>query len=171
MYLLFVAIVWIFFGIIFVNWHRWEEYYPTILYYITLNLLYEFIYFNNRLWEFKAVTTDYLNHGIISIVFFFIIIPISIMIFLQRYPKGTKNRIAYITIWALFYWVLEYIFAARGLFVYYNNWNVWYSLFFDIIMFYFFRLHYTKPKVAIILTIPTIVIFIFLFKIPFYSLR
>lgn len=171
MYLIFVVCVWIIFGIIFVDWKSWKEYYPTILYYCVLNILYDFLYYNHSLWEFRAITTDYLNHTIISLVFYFIVIPISIFIFLQRFPKKPLNKVIYILVWAVFYWVIEFFYMSKGMFIYYNGWSIWHSLWFDVLMFFMMRLHFKKTLLTLILTLFTVIIFIVLFPIPFSSLK
>ncbi len=171
MYLIFVVCVWIIFGIIFIDWKSWKEYYPTILYYCVVNALYDFLYYNHSLWEFRAITTDYLNHTIISIVFYFIVIPISIFIFLQRFPTRTLNKVIYILAWAFFYWIIEFFYVTKGMFIYKNGWNIWHSLWFDVLMFLMIRLHYKKTRLALIITFFTIIIFVIMFPIPFASLK
>lgn len=93
MYLIFVVCVWIVLGLIFVDWRSWRTYYPTIQYYIIANLLYEFLYYDHTLWAYKAITTVYLNHTAISLVFFFLIVPITLFIYLQHFPQHTLYHI------------------------------------------------------------------------------
>lgn len=171
MYLILVLCVWITFGLIFVRWNRWRDYYPTILFYCVINLLYDFLYYNHTLWEFKAVTTDKINHTIISIAFFFIVIPVAVMIFLDKFPQKRKQQILYILAWSLFFWFIELLFYLKGMFVYYNGWTIWHSAWFDVLMFTIFRIHFVKPILALIITTISIIMFIVLFPISFASLK
>lgn len=171
MYLLYLICVWIIFGIMFVEWKSWREYYPTILYYCVLNLLYDFLYYKRTLWAFKTITTDFLNHTIISMTFFFIIMPIVILIFLQRFPKRRKLKIVYIFIWAFLFWIIEFLYAQKGMLIYDNNWSVWHSGWFDLLMFSFLRLHYVRPLLTLLLTLISSILFIYLFKIPLEALK
>ncbi|MFT9495398.1 CBO0543 family protein [Anaerosolibacter sp.] len=171
MYLLFVVFVWLIFGLLFVDWKNWKPYYPTILYYCTLNLLYDFLYFNHTLFAFQAITTKYLNHTIIELAFLFIIMPIVILIFLQRYPEQSRSRVIYICIWSLFFWIIEYLFAEKNMFIYDNAWNVWHSAWFDVLMFIMFRLHYKRPALTIGLSVIVVILFIFIFPVPLSKLK
>lgn len=171
MYLIFVLIVWTIFGIVFVDWKRWKEYYPTIQYYCILNILYDFLYYNHTLWAFRAITTNYLNHTIISIAFYFIVIPITLLIFLQRYPGGTFNRARYIFVWSLFYWAIEFLYTIKDMFVYDNGWNIWHSLWFNLLMFTMIRLHYKRPLLTLCLTIAVVPAFMWFFPVPLSSMK
>lgn len=171
MYLAFVLCVWIIFAIIFIDWNNWQSYYSTVLYYCVLNLLYDFIYYNHTLFAFKAITTSYLNYTIINLAFVLIIVPIAITIFLQKLPKKKEKIIGYIFIWAVFFWIIEYIFALKSMFVYDNGWSVWHSAWFDVLMFALLYLHYKRPTLTLGLTVIAIAIFITIFPVPLASLK
>lgn len=162
MYLLLVIVVYILFAKFFVDWKNWRSYYPTIQYFIICNLLYNFIFYNHTLWRYKAVTVDWLNHTFIDISFSFIIIPVVIMIYLRYYPKG-KKQYFYVGIWIAYFTCLEYLFYKKGLFIYENNWNVFWSFIFNLILFAIVRIHYKSPIKAILISIPIIAILLTLF--------
>lgn len=69
MYLLLVVVVYIIFAKKFVEWDRWQEFYPTIQFYIICNLLYNFLFYQHTLWRYKAITVSWLNHTIIDFTF------------------------------------------------------------------------------------------------------
>ncbi|MGY3717475.1 CBO0543 family protein [Sutcliffiella cohnii] len=102
MYLLFVLVVYFLLAYFFVDWKNWRDYYPTILYFIVFNLLYNFIFYNYTLWKYRAVTVDWLNHTIIDISFTFIIVPIVLMIYLRYYPEG-KKQFLYLAVWIAYF--------------------------------------------------------------------
>ncbi|RBW68591.1 CBO0543 family protein [Bacillus taeanensis] len=161
MYLLFVVIVYLIFAKIFVDWKRWEEYYPTIQYYIIFNLLYNFLFYNHTLWAYKAVTVNWLNHTLIDITFSFIIVPVAFMIYLRYFPK--RRGWLYMGVWVAYFSFLEFLFVKKGLFIFDNGWNIWWSTLFNVISFIMIRLHYKKPLIALAASVPVIIILLLVF--------
>ncbi len=170
MYLLLVIVVYVVFAYFFVDWKNWNKYYPTVQYFIICNLLYNFIFFNYTLWQYHAVTVDWLNHTLIDIAFTFLIVPVVIMIYLRYYPNGKKQYL-YVGIWISYFTVIEYLFYKKGLFLYDNGWNPFWSGVFNLILFTMVRLHYKKPLIALIVSIPLIVILLTLFHPPLSLLK
>ncbi|AST92405.1 MULTISPECIES: CBO0543 family protein [Sutcliffiella] len=162
MYLLFVLVVYFLLAYFFVDWKNWRDYYPTILYFIVFNLLYNFIFYNYTLWKYRAVTVDWLNHTIIDISFTFIIVPIVLMIYLRYYPEG-KKQFLYLAVWIAYFTIIEYIFYKKGLFIYENGWDSFWSMIFNIILFVVVRIHFKNPLLAIMVSIPIITILLMLF--------
>lgn len=171
MYLLIVLIVWIILGLKLVDWNNSDRYYPTILFYMVMNLLFDFVYYNHTLFAYKSVSTKYLNHTIISIGFIFIVIPIIILIFLQSLPQSYIKAAGYTILWSFLLWIIELLFYLKGLYKYENGWNVWHSSWFYILMFTLLIIHYKKPKVAWILSPVIIIIFLIVFPVPFSALK
>ncbi|MEH7332988.1 CBO0543 family protein [Neobacillus drentensis] len=162
MYLLFVVLVYILFAIYFVDWKNWRSYYPTVQYFIICNLLYNFIFYNHSLWRYKAVTVAWLNHTLIDLTFSFLIVPVVIMIFLRYYSKG-KKQFLYLAIWIAYFTAIEYLFYKKGLFIYENDWNIYWSAVFNAILFTMVRIHYKHPLMALLLSIFIIGILLFFF--------
>ncbi|WP_252183396.1 CBO0543 family protein [Rossellomorea vietnamensis] len=162
MYLLLVVLVYIIFAKVFVDWKRWQDYYPTVQYYLICNLAYNFVFYNHTLWKYKAVTVDWLNHTLIELTFSFFILPIVIMIYLRYYPQGKKSYV-YVLIWIIYFTFLEFLFYKRGLFIYENGWSVGWSLVFNIIMFVMLRMHYKNKLLALIVSIPIIAVLLMFF--------
>ncbi|MDZ5471506.1 CBO0543 family protein [Bacillus sp. 31A1R] len=162
MYLIFVVIVYIIFAKLFVDWKRWKEYYPTILFFIVCNLLYNFVFYNHTLWRYRAVTIDWLNHTLIELTFTFFIVPVVIMIYLRYYPTG-KRQFFYLAAWIIYFSFIEFLFEKRGLFVYENGWDLKWSVLFNVIMFTMVRTHYRNPLLAMIISLPIIIILLFIF--------
>ncbi|MCT8136710.1 hypothetical protein H1D32_02450 [Anaerobacillus sp. CMMVII] len=170
MYLILVVVVYIVLAKIFIDWKRWQEYYPTILYYIVCNLLYNFLFYNHTLWAYHAVTFDWLNHTLIELTFTFFIVPVVLMIFLQYYPKG-KKQIVYLAAWVAYFSFLEYLFVKKGLFLFDNGWHLGWSTLFNVITFILIRIHYKKPLLALTISIPTIAVLLMFFHPALHDLK
>ncbi|WP_423800878.1 CBO0543 family protein [Neobacillus sp. SAB-20_R2A] len=162
MYLLLVVGVYIIFAKVFVDWKRWREFYPTVQFYIICNLLYNFLFYQHTLWRYKAVTLPWLNHTLIEITFSLFIVPIVLFIYLQYFPKG-KKKYVYLGFWVTYFSVIELIFEKKGLFVYENGWNLWWSILFNLITFTIIRVHHKNPITAFIISFPIIVVLLLLF--------
>jgi hypothetical protein len=171
MYLiLVVVIVYLIIGYFYVNWKRWREFYPTVQFYIICNLLYNFIFFNHTLWAYKP-KSPWLNHTIIDLTFSFMIMPIVIMMYLQYFPANTKRRVVYLSAWVAFFTIIEFIFQKKEFFIYDNDWGVYNSVYFNIIMFSILIIHYKRPIVSILIAIPIVVILLFFHHPSFADLK
>jgi hypothetical protein len=170
MYLLAIVILYVSLSIKFLDWKRWKDHYATIQFFIIGCLLYNVIFYQHTLWAYKSVTWDWLGHTLISIIFTLIIIPIAIMFYLQYYPNG-KKQVLYIFTWVAYFTSMEFLFSRLGMFVYDNGWNVGWSLLFNIIMFTMLRLHDKRPLLALILSVPIIVILLMYFHPPLAELK
>jgi hypothetical protein len=163
MYLLLVVVaILIILAILFVDWQQMKEYYPTLQYYIICNLLYNFIFYQHPLWSYNTNTFIWFNHTFTEITFSLFIIPLVIVIFLRFFPAGLKG-IGYILVWVITFWLIEYLFSKKGNFLYDNGWNIWWSLIFNMIMFPTLRLHFKRPLIAILVSIPLIIILLMFF--------
>jgi hypothetical protein len=170
MYLILVVGVYIIAARKFVDWKSWKECYPTIQFYIVCNLLYNFIFYQHTLWRYKAVTISWLNHTLIEITFSFFIVPVVLMIYLQYFPEGNKKYI-YLSVWVAYFSFIEYLFEKKGLFIYENDWNLWWSTLFNLITFVIIRIHHKNPLTAFLISIPIIVILLFFFHPSLQELK
>ncbi|WP_064093962.1 CBO0543 family protein [Rossellomorea aquimaris] len=170
MYLLLIVIAYILIAIKFMNWSRWKEYYPTIQFYVIGDLLYNFVFYHHTLWAYKGASWKWLNHTFISLTFTFTVIPIALMFFLQYYPKG-KKRFLYLFLWVLYFTLLELFFSKIGLFVYDNGWNLWWSALFNVVTFSMISLHFKKPVVALIISVPLIAVLLLFFHPLLHELK
>ncbi|OZM56442.1 hypothetical protein CIB95_11750 [Lottiidibacillus patelloidae] len=172
MYLLLVIVVWILFAYKFVDWSQWKKQYPTILYFIVINLSYNFLYYNHTLWAFRGVTADWINHSIINMAFTFFICPVGLIIYLQRFPQQkAMNQLIYIAVWVIFYSVIETLFAYKGMYVYDNGWNGWLNIILNSVLFTVLYIHYKNPVRAILISIPLAILFYLFFPVPLDSLK
>ncbi|WP_284645779.1 CBO0543 family protein [Paenibacillus silviterrae] len=170
MYLLVVLLVYCLFAKMFIDWKRWREFYPTIQFYIICNLLYNLIFYQHTLWAYKAVTVRWLNHTLIDIAFSFFIVPVVLMIYLQYYPKGSK-QFFYVSMWVAYFTFIEYLFYLKGLFIFANGWNIGWSTVFNIITFSIIRIHHRNTLRGLIISVPIVVILLFLFHPTIHELK
>ncbi|WP_328824241.1 CBO0543 family protein [Metabacillus schmidteae] len=142
---------------------RWKDYYSTVQFYIICNLLYNFLFYQHTLWAYKPKTVEWLNHTLIEITFTFFIIPVVIMIYLRYFPKGWKKVSIYVGLWIMYFSFIEILFSKRGLFIYDNGWNEWWSTLFNIIMFIVIRIHFISPLRSLLISLPIIILLLFIF--------
>ncbi|KKI93841.1 hypothetical protein WQ54_01960 [Bacillus sp. SA1-12] len=161
MYLFFIIAAFLIIVFLFIDREQLKDYYPTIQYYIICNLLYNFVFYHHTLWRYEGETA-WLKHSIIEITFTFIVVPIMIIVYLRFFPSDLKG-LAYLAAWALSFWITEVIFNKKGNFIYENGWNIWWSFLFNLIMFPILIIHYKRPIVAIIISIPLILLLLLFF--------
>jgi hypothetical protein len=170
MVITFILVMYILCAKFFVDWTRWEEFYPTILYFITCNFAYNFIFYQHTLWMYNFKAVDWLNHTFIELAFSLIIMPVFIMFFLQYFPKE-RRKFFYVAIWVVSFSILEYFSKETELFIHDNEWGILWSTVFNLIMFILLRIHYRKPLLALLLSVPTIIILLFFFHPSFTDLK
>jgi hypothetical protein len=148
-----IAISLIFASLRWGDWKNWERYYPTMLYLALSCTIYEFIshqYFH--LWEIEPhyLTNETVTHILHSVLIY----PLSAYLFLSNYSEGKwTKQIIYITKWVILFIGIEWILTILKIISHVNGWTLGWSLFFDIVMFLMLRLHYVKPKLALLLSI------------------
>lgn len=151
------------------DWKNWKNYYPTIAFWIIGNYLYDTLTCDKPLWLYYAPG---LNNTIIDLFWKFIIYPCTALIFLYRYPKsGIMPALKYFAFWILVFSLLEWILLVTGHFLYYNNWNLWWSIAFNSMMFPVLRLHQTHTSWAWATSIVVGIAIIIVFQIPIMTLR
>lgn len=127
------------------DWKKWKEYYATILYAYTGNLVYNILCFNRPLWSFGDLAYRYpaLDLAVMALVY-----PASVILYLSHYPRRPYAQVLYIVMWAGIFAAVEVAAYYTGGFVYYNGWTFWYTVVFNLIMFPLLRLHYKRPLLA-----------------------
>ncbi|PWW28912.1 hypothetical protein DFO73_105149 [Cytobacillus oceanisediminis] len=103
----------------------------------------------------------------VVIVYALITMPISIFLFLSRFPERWFLRVIYVFLWSGIYILIEWILYVFERVSYQNGWQIWYSFLFDIVMFSVIALHQYKPFPAYIISIFIIIFLITYFDIPF----
>lgn len=139
-------------------------YYPTALFVISGNYIFEFISSNKHLWLFES---PWLGHSIPNLVIALIVYPSLTIIYLPHFPqRNYKNMIFYISAWVLVITIIEYVSFLLGYFSYHNGWNIWWSLLFNMVWFPMVRIHYEKPIFGVAIALVLGISIMLLFKIP-----
>jgi hypothetical protein len=112
---------------------NWRNYYPTILYIIANNLLYNFFVSGKKYFLWKLEPDFLLNHTFSFLVQSFIIFPCIVILFLTYLPKSQKKAIIYLIISASILIGIETIMYIAEKITYHNGWNYWWSVAFNFL--------------------------------------
>ncbi|MDL4843061.1 CBO0543 family protein [Aquibacillus rhizosphaerae] len=133
------------------DWRNWRAYYPTILFIILIDILYNFLFYDYPMWSFEETVfgkSILSKHTYISIMNYLIVYPALILLFLGNYPKFKVKQVQWITIWVILFISKEMINLKIGLINHHHTWSISWSVIFDIVMFIVLRLHFKKPLIA-----------------------
>lgn len=168
-----MLVVYIVVGYKYGKWTDFNKYYPTLLFFISVDLLSQFLLFDFTLWEFNpAGRIDewfHLNHTLIALAKMAIQYPVTIALFLGYLTP--KNQFFLVVLCSSIYALNEWIAQQLGVLTYHNGWHFGWDIAFNLLMFSILLLHYKKPLVAWILCIPIIIGIWEIFRIPFSVLK
>lgn len=153
-------------------WHRkdylkWRDFYPTMQYIAIGNLTYQFLCATNWLWRIAPDMKGF-YYLTVEAIYSFIVFPLTALMFLSRYPEGSKKMeiFKHYLFWIGIYVFFEFIFMKLGIMEYQKGWNLWWSALFNCIMFPFLRLHHKKTILTLVLSVPMTLFWLWLFDIP-----
>ncbi len=146
------------------NWKNWSQYHATILYLISMNLLYFFLCRNQLLW--RIVPDMGISYVVTELLYLFVIFPATVILYLSNYPTTTFGKVLRMLKWVGIYIGFEALGNAFGKIEYFRGWNLFYSFLFLCIMFPMLRLHYVKPLLSYLISIIIIIILLFSLNIP-----
>ena len=150
------------------DWKNWKEYYHTILYFILIDFLNNFLTANYPLWKYQHTP---LNHTLSDVLVAFTVYPSTVLLFLPYYPKKIIRKVAYILCWVSLYTFIEVSSVKIGIFTYHNGWNIWWSIGFNFGMFIMLRFFYKHPLLAWPVSWLLITITLMFFKLPIDNMR
>lgn len=155
----------------FGDWKNWKKYYPTILFFIMGDLLYNILTFNHPTWSYSKGWI-FPNHTLINLWIMATIYPATTIIYLFYFPKEKIKQILYILLWVLIYVLGELLgLHVFGLIDHFNGWNMWWSALFDIILFTMLPIHHKRPLLAWGLSIIVIIFFLTVFDVKISEMR
>lgn len=166
--LIIVIIINVFLCWKYADWKNWELYYPTIIYLMLGNISYDLLTYQIPLWSYQVKSFSHDTTNLFVILFLH---PCTVLIFLTYYPKLIKKHVAYILLWIGIYSLAEYLSVVLGWFSYSNGWALGSTIVFNAITFPLLYLHYKKPLWAWTISLVLVVMFIYIFEIPFNSVR
>lgn len=152
------------------DWRNWEKYYPTILFMIVGNFLYNILTYNHPMWLYEKSLLP--NHTMIDILHSFVVFPVTIMLYLTYFPESNLiKKIRYILFWTAIYISMEWLLSKLELFSYHNGWNILWSAGFNITMFTILWVHHKKPLLAWFFSFFIILFLVIFFEVPIGKMR
>lgn len=147
------------------DYKNWKKYYNTILFFNFGAIMYEFLFYTNKLWIYQS---PFFSSKILTLIWLFTMFPYTVLLFLSHYPehKPLARKIAYSLSWTILYAFLEYILYVTRRITYHNGWNYLYSCFFDLNLFPILRIHHIKPLLSILICVVWVIIAMTFFKVP-----
>lgn len=165
------GLLFLFVGWKFGDWKNFKKYYPTILFFIIGDLLYNLLTYNNPMWEYKK-DGIFPNHTLSNLWIMITVYPGTVITYLFHFPKKKINQIFYILFWVILYVLWEFVNVhVLGLIDHYNGWNMRWSFLFDFIIFIMLVIHHKRPLLAWGFSIIIIIFFLKLFDVNVYELN
>ena len=151
------------------DWRHWELYYSTSLYWIIGDITCSYLTYNMPLWSYHSA---YLSHTFIDLLITVAVYPCSVLVFIPYYPEnGFSKKMGYLLLWVFAYSGVEWLAYHLGYFSYHNGWNIYLTIGFNCVMLSLLRLHFKNPLLVWIPSMAFAFLTIFIFKIPFSSMR
>ncbi|WP_243290964.1 CBO0543 family protein [Bacillus sp. FJAT-47783] len=165
------GIVSLLIGLKFGDWRNYKKYYPTILFLIIGDLLYNILTYHDPAWRYTK-TWLLQNHTLVNLWIMITVYPSTVIIYLFYFPKKKMKQVFYILLWVMIYILLEIIgLHVFGLINHFNGWNMWWSLLFDVILFVILPIHQRNPLVAWGLSLIVIIFFLTTFDVKILNLH
>lgn len=162
-------------GIIWGDWKHWRDYYSTILYFITGDLLKFALLYNYPMWTYQETIMGEAilrNHTIISIMIIVVVYPSTILLYLGRFPQTRWKKLGWLSFWGFLYTFVEFINERYlNLINHHHGWNIGWSLLFNFVMFTLLRIHFKNPLLAWGLSIPWIIYLLNVFNVPIEKMK
>ena len=169
MFRLVIASIWVLIDYKWADWRNWKKYYPTLLFMIAGDLIYNFLTYIHPLWE---LTDPMLKVTFTTLLTNTITWPAGVLLYLSRFPKNDGfKKVIYVLKWITLYMLLEWIPLQFNLVRYSNGWNIWWSLGFNTIMFPLLKIHYEKPPLAWLFAFILGSSMICFFKVPLSTMK
>ncbi|WHX98571.1 CBO0543 family protein [Neobacillus sp. DY30] len=149
----------------------WSKYYPSMLFAALGNALYEILCYKYQLWSMEPNGVVY---SIIPMLLLILVgMPLSTWVFLSKYPSELSlyKKVIYVSFFVIVFIGLEYLSVKLGAISYHNGWNLGWSLFFVIVMFMVIRLHFTKPLLALFISIPFSLLLCMIFEVTLDKMK
>jgi hypothetical protein len=170
-----ILVLYILAGIKYGNWSKLNEYYSTILFFILGDLLSQFLLYDHSLWMFhpmdKLDRMFNLNHTLIALLKMAVQYTMTVAIFIGRLQEGFGKQALMVLFWTVIYGLNEYLANLWGGLSYHRGWGFGWDIVFNIMMLTMLIIHYKKPLLAWILTVPIIITLWLIFDIPFEVLK
>jgi hypothetical protein len=151
------------------DWRNWKLYYPTILFFIIGDFLYNFLLYKKSMWLFHDLILP--NHTTITVLAMVISYSATVLIYLGRFPEGWGKRSVWFLLWVGLYSFAEYFNSKFGFISYHNGWNMWWSVLFTGIIFFILPIHHKRPLLAWLLSIIITVSLLSIFDVKISEMK
>lgn len=168
MYIL-INVFYLIAGIIWGDWRNWQRYYPTILFFMIGDFLYNFLLYNKSMWIFHDLILP--NHTMITLLAMTISYTVTVLIYVGRFPIGWKKRSLWFLLWSGIFLSLEYVNNKLGFITYHNGWTMSWSILFTAIIFLILPIHHKKPLLAWLLSIVIVMSLLTIFEVKISDLK
>jgi hypothetical protein len=166
---IFINIFYLIAGFVWGDWRSWRKYYPTILFFMIGDFLYNFLLYKKSMWLFHDTILP--NHTMITLLTMVISYSATVLIYLGRYPEGWKNQSLWFLLWSGIYMGFEYVNNKLGFITYHNGWNMGWSVLFTAIIFIILPIHHKRPLVAWLLSFIIIVSLLTIFDVKMSEMK
>nr|WP_281292949.1 CBO0543 family protein [Bacillus marasmi] len=151
------------------DWRNWRLYYPTILFLIIGDLLYNFLLYKKSMWLFHDLVLP--NHTMITLLAMVVTYSATVLIYIGRFPNGWIKRGLWFLLWSGIFLTAEYFNFKFGFITYHNGWSYGWSVIFTAIIFIILPIHHRTPLLAWLLSIIIIVSLLLIFNIKISDMK
>lgn len=166
---IFINIMYLFASYKWGDWRNWTDYYPTILFFIIGDFIYNFLLYEKSMWLFH----DFLlpNHTMITLLAMVATYSATVLIYLGRFPSGWIKRTLWFVFWSAIFLVSEYFNYKFGFITYHNGWNFGWSVLFTAIIFLILPIHHKSPMLAWLFSTVIIVSLLLIFNVKISDMK
>lgn len=146
------------------SYRFFDEYYSTALFVSSMSLLFQILCRGHLLWGFRdwGFFTDKLS----NLVQFVVLFPATTVLFLSHMPHKKFHAALYYLGFVAVYVVMEAALNLRHEIIYRYNWNFFWSVFIDFVLFAAAWIHSRRWKLTWPLATGVIVFLMIWFRVP-----
>lgn len=138
-------------------------YYKNLVFVTVINAFYYYLCKRHLVWEFRSGGFSW---RWLRIYHTFVVTPLLILLFLSKLPNTLSKQIVYIINWVIGSFAVEYGLHKLKMINFKYGWNVFWSGLLYLKMYTFSHLFTTRPILASILSLASIIFFIAKFRVP-----
>jgi hypothetical protein len=130
------------------NWKQWKQYQPTMLFMALSSAMYDVLVNDADYYLWRYVGNFYFSEEMASLSYTVVAFPATALLFLSNFPEEKWKQVLHIVKYVAMYVILEMIGLHYGHISHAHSWNMWWSSWFNLVMFCILRLHHTRPLLA-----------------------
>lgn len=147
------------------DWRNWRSYYPTILFVMMGDYLYNVLTYDHGMWVLHSF---FGGHIINTLLLNFTLLPFTVLLFLTYFPYNSSliKKSVFIIGCVGIYCAIEYIQFRVGAITYNNGWSLGWTAVFNTMMFSAIAIHHKQPLLAWPIAIGGATFFFLVLDIP-----